>query len=195
MNTLSKKKGRIAHRKMSRSKKMETDPPKQRMTTSFVSNVISEIVGEDVLPVVDYLKNKKEISEFQIAEKIRLEVNTIRNILYRLHNHGLVNYIRRKDKIKGWYISYWTLDLKETRHIYDKRHREMLENLKERLYREELNRNSFFMCKNFCARVDFETASDLFFKCPECGQLLEQQDNTKTIENIKRKISELEIAM
>ena len=36
---------------------------------------LSQHVGEDVIPIVKYLKDKKNISEFQIAEKVKYEVN------------------------------------------------------------------------------------------------------------------------
>ena len=31
-------------------------------------------------------------------------------------------------------------------------------------------------------------------ECPECGELLNQQDNAKTIENLREKIKEMESA-
>lgn len=165
-----------------------------RQTFKAARKIIAEIVGEDTLPVVDFLKDKKNTSEFKIAEKIKLEVNTIRNILYRLHTHHFVTYHRKKDKIKGWYISYWTLNTASARHNHEKMQRERIDKLKDRLQKEEENKNSFFLCSNVCVRLDIEQATELEFKCPECGHLLNQQDNTKTIDNLRKQIDELESA-
>lgn len=48
------------------------------------------------------------------------------------------------------------------------------------------------MCSNACTRLDFESATNFEFKCPECGSLLNQQENLKTIEYLKSQIKELE---
>ncbi len=70
--------------------------------------------------------------------------------------------------------------------------RERLQKLYERLSREEENLNCFFICSNLCSRLDFEKALEFEFKCPECGSLMNQQDNTKTVEHLQRQIVELQ---
>ena len=161
------------------------------MTQAALLDAIAELVGEDVLPVVKYLKGRKNISEFKIAEKVNLEVNITRNILYRLYANNLVTYHRKKDRQKGWYISYWTFNQKGVKHILKKMKTEKLEKLNERLAKESANTNSFFLCPSLCARLDFEKATEFEFKCPECGTLLNQQDNTKTIERLQEQIKDL----
>ncbi|MBW2988122.1 hypothetical protein KY318_01310, partial [Candidatus Woesearchaeota archaeon] len=141
--------------------------------------------------VVEYLYKKKDISEFEISKQLKMEVNDARSILYKLFNHNLVSYIRRKDKVKGWYISYWTLNPKGFIELSIKLRKEKLQKLMERLEREERNPNGFFMCKNACIRLDFDQAAEYGFRCPECGELLMPQDNSKTIENLKQRINQL----
>ncbi|MFH1590840.1 MAG: hypothetical protein ABIC95_02840 [archaeon] len=165
---------------------------KMKITPKLVEEVISDVVGDDALPIVDFMKSKKNISEFMIAESLKLEVNYIRNVLYRLHTHNLITYHRKKDKIKGWYISYWTLNLGAIKHVYKKIHSERLDKMQERLEREEKHKDAFFMCKNLCVRGDFDMATEFNFHCPECGDLLNQQDNTRTIERLREQITELE---
>jgi len=162
------------------------------LTNKQIEDSIAEIVGEDVLPVVRFLKNRKNISEFKIAEKVELEVNQTRNMLYRLHQYNLVTYNRKKDRVKGWYISYWTLNQKCIKSLIINTAKDKLAALKEKLIKEEANKGSFFLCPNICVRLDFDKATDFDYKCPECGSLLSQQDNTKTIENLKKKIKEME---
>ncbi len=166
-----------------------------RLSTKLINDTISEAIGEDAIPLIEFLKNKKNISEFIIAEKTNIEIHMVRNILYRLQRFNLATYKRKKDSKKGYYISYWTFNPKRVKDLIVELKAQKLASLKERLEREEQNVNGFFLCPNTCVRLDFDRSIELDFKCPECGSLLIQQDNSKTIDNIKEKIKELETAM
>jgi len=162
-----------------------------RVTNQIVYDITKEVVGEDAVKIVQFLKDKKNISEFKIAEKIKTEINQIRNILYRLHTHNLVTYIKKKDRQKGWYISYWTFNRKRVKDLIGQLRKSKLAKYKERLKKELANRDNFFMCSSACVRLGFHDATEFNFKCPECGKLLNQQDNSKTIEILKKNIKEL----
>lgn len=164
---------------------------KKQVTKRDLYEVISEATGADVLPVVKYLKTRKNISEFQIAEGINFKVNHIRSILYRLQTKNLVTYYRKKDKIKGWYISYWSFNPEGAAYLEVTLKNNKLSELKERLSKEEKYEGLFYICPNFCSRLEFEKATEVNFKCPECGEVLKHQDNTRTIEMLKTKIEEL----
>lgn len=79
--------------------------------------------------------------------------------------------------------------MKRVKFLYDEIRKKKLEKLKTRLEREK--NNFFFICKNECMRVDFDTASEFSFKCPECGEILEQEDNSKKIKDIENEIGKL----
>jgi transcription initiation factor TFIIE subunit alpha len=155
----------------------------------MIEGVISELVGEEVVPLVNMLKNHKNVSEFQIATKIKMPVDVIRNHLYRLHNHHLVLFNRKKDKKKGWYIYYWTINLDQIKYLVNDLKRKKIEALKERILREQ--NGHFFSCGNRCVRVDFEQATNFGYKCPECGEILNQEDNSQKIKDIEKEISSL----
>ena len=161
-----------------------------KLSDKLIEQVVSESVGEDAIKIVRTLKNKKNVSEFQIAENIKIEVNTIRNILYRLYHENLVTFIRKKDKIKGWYIYYWTFNPKRIKDLMHQLKKRKLEKLKERIVRERAT--DFYICKNNCIRLDFDQATEFEFKCPECSSLLHQEDNTKIIGEIEKQIKDLE---
>ena len=161
-----------------------------KITNKVLNAVIEEIAGEDVVPLVNKLKNKKNISEFKLAESIGKEINVTRNMLYRLYNANLVSFTRKKDKKKGWYIYYWTFDMKKIKFLVFKLKKRKLERLKERLEREK--NEQFFLCPNKCIRLDFEQSMNFEFKCPECGVLIEQEDNTQKIKDIESEIKEIE---
>ena len=75
------------------------------------------------------------------------------------------------------------------KYLYSDMRIKKLEKLNERLAREESN--NFFLCPNRCVRLDFDKASEFEFRCPECGSLLDMQDNSATIKNLKGEICRL----
>src|SRR3989338_6450298 len=129
------------------------------LTNNKVFNIVSQIAGENAVRVVNYLKDKRNISEFIIAEKTKLDMQTTRNILYRLNNQNIALYIRKKDRKKGWYISYWTFDRRKVKELISRMRNEKLEKLHEQLKREEINMNNFYICTKACARLDFDQAT------------------------------------
>ncbi|MBT7903426.1 hypothetical protein HN587_06200 [Candidatus Woesearchaeota archaeon] len=161
-----------------------------KLSNKLIEDVVTEVAGQDVLPLIKLIKNKKNVSEFKLAENLELEVNFVRNMLYRLYHANLVSFTRRKDKKKGWYIYYWTFRTKQIKHLAITLKKQKVDRLKDRLNREQ--DSHFFICKNSCMRLDFETSMNFGFKCPECGELMEQQDNVAKIKEIKDEVELLE---
>ncbi|MCK4669891.1 MAG: hypothetical protein KAT43_01715 [Nanoarchaeota archaeon] len=161
-----------------------------RLTNTLIETVISDTAGPDVVPLVMKLKNKKNFSEFKLAETLKQEVNLTRNMLYRLLKYNLVSFIRRKDKRKGWYIYYWTFKLKQVKFVIKKLKEGRLDRLKDRLQRE--NMENFYSCVHNCMRIAFDNAVEFKYKCPECGELLALEDNSEKIKQIEKNITELE---
>jgi len=156
----------------------------------LMKKIVTELVSEEAIPIVKYLRGKTKISEFIVAEELELEIHRTRFLLYKLLEHNLVTFLRKKDKIKGWYICYWDLNEEMFEYLDKKMTKEKIEKLYERLEREE--GNQFYLCRNACARMDFDKAMEFNFKCPECGEIMHNQDNSRTIEFIKERIKELE---
>ena len=164
---------------------------KLEITKELEEEVISQIAGSDVLELVNYLKGKKDVSEFIIAKDIGGEIQLIRNQLYRLLDHNLVTFWRKKDKQKGWYIYYWTYEPKDIGFLYINLKKKRLDMMKDRLKREESD--FFFMCQdNGCIRLDFEKATEFNYQCPECGGMVVQQDNSRTKDHLREQIKEIE---
>ncbi|MBU0666860.1 MAG: hypothetical protein ABIC91_08155 [Nanoarchaeota archaeon] len=160
-----------------------------KVNKKLIEEVVIELVGEEALPIVFYLKGKKRISEFIIAEELDVEIHRTRNLLYRLYEHNIVFFMRRKDKIKGWYICYWDFNEPIILELAEKIRLEKIEKIKVRIQKEE--NNTFYMCKNACERMTFDNAIEHNFKCSECGQIMNDQDNTRTIEFLKERLKEL----
>src|SRR3989338_4521477 len=85
---------------------------KEDVILKLIREVIESIAGAHAVGIVSLLYGKKNINEFLIAKKLKLNINQTRNILYKLSDEGLVSFIRKKDKKNGgWYTYYWTLDV------------------------------------------------------------------------------------
>ncbi len=161
-----------------------------KASDKFLAEVITEVAGEDVLPLVKALKNKKNVSEFKLADALDQEINLTRNMLYRLYDHSLVSFIRKKDKKKGWYIYYWTFNPKRVKELAKNLKKTKIERIGERLEREKST--NFFMCPNKCIRLDFDQATEFEYKCPECGEILHQEDNRQKITDLAKELQKLE---
>lgn len=161
-----------------------------KLESEKVESMVRDLVGDDVLPLIRLLLKKENVSEFKLAEDLNVTVNQTRNMLYRLNEHNLVSFIRKKDKKKGWYIYYWSLSSRSVTNVMKKQKLQQLESLKERLAREV--ESVFYVCPNACMRMKMENAMEFEFRCQECGNLLQEQNNERTIANMKRMIETLE---
>lgn len=161
-----------------------------KVSNQLIKDVVTEVAGEDAVPIAMVLKNQINFSEFKVAEALKMEIKDIRKALYKLLEYNLVSFRRKKDKKKGWYIYYWTFNNNMLKYLYSDIRVKKLDKLRDRLAREESN--NFFLCPNRCVRLDFDKASEFEYRCPECGTLLDMQDNSSTIKNIKEEIVRIE---
>ncbi len=157
------------------------------MQLKLLKTLAEELVGPDYEKIVDILFSKKDVNEFLIAKKMDLTINQVRNILYKLSADGLVSHIRKKDKRKGWYIYYWTLNTKKCLLKLEETLQKKIKSLNEQLASRENKR--FYVCKNCSIEVKEETALEHDFSCEECADVYNLVDNEKPKREIKTKIS------
>ena len=157
---------------------------------NIFNDVIEGIAGKDVITLVDFIKGKSLVSEFKIAEKLNVRVNNVRNMLYKLDAFNLVDSARKKDKKKGWYVYYWTLDMNKLRYLAVKMKKERIESMKSRITKEESG--EFFVCPDKHVRMSLENAMENKFRCPECDIPLNREDNNKVITVLKKQIEKLQ---
>ncbi|MBI2175919.1 hypothetical protein HYU40_01030 [Candidatus Woesearchaeota archaeon] len=154
------------------------------------ADLLKAYVGEDVAGIIRELSQKKGYSEFKLAEAVGKEVNETRNLLYKLYNYNLASFIKKKDNKVGWYIHYWTFHEDRVNAFLLGEKKSRLESLKELVSKE--SRGSLFSCANACVGVDFDRAFELSFRCPECGELLNQENNPDRVKDWLKEIGELE---
>jgi len=140
--------------------------------------------------IVDILFDKKDINEFLIAKKMNLTINQVRNILYKLSAEGLVSFTRKKDKKKGWYIYFWTLNAEKCLLRIEKELIKKMEELKQLLRDRETKR--YYLCKGCNIELTEEKALEHDFSCEECAEVYTLVDNTNAIRDIKGKITKKE---
>jgi len=160
------------------------------MQVKLLYDLVEEMAGAGTGRIVDILFGKKDVNEFLIAKKMELTINQIRNILYKLSAEGLVSFIRKKDKRKGWYIYYWTLKTEKCLVKLEQSLIKKIKNLNEILRSREVKR--FYVCKPCGIEVGEEKALEHEFTCEECAEIYELLDNSRPIRDTKAKITRTE---
>ena len=164
--------------------------PEIKVKKEFVENIFkSAIDDKEVLPVVMKLHNKINVSEFDIAKRLKMNINDVRNILYKLNEKNLVFSTRKKDKQKGWYIYFWTLNLNNVKAAFENQKGNKIEELNMVFEREK--NTDYFECPEGCLRMSSMDALHYEYKCHECGTLMEQEDGSARLGSIQRQIKNL----
>ena len=161
-----------------------------KISQKAIEEAIGEIAGKEGIMVYKTLKDKENVNEFLIAEKLKLTINQIRNIIYKFEQYNLISSIRKKDRKKGWYIYFFTLNNKQTNELVIQLKKNKTGILKKQLERESAH--EFYSCPNKCIRLTIENAMEHQFMCSECGSLLEPEDKEKNINKVKKFIKEIE---
>ena len=157
------------------------------MQVKLLHDLVEEMAGENTGRIVDILFGKKDVNEFSIAKRMELTINQVRNILYKLSADGLVSFIRKKDKRKGWYIYYWTLKTEKCLVKLEVSLVKKIEGLRGVLGSRETKR--FYICPSCGIEVGEEKALEHGFSCEECAEIYDLSDNSPAIRETKLKIS------
>jgi transcription initiation factor TFIIE subunit alpha len=178
----------------------------------------NEIINNPI--VNDFLSEKVDVNDIEygkyiilslidgietdeaIHEKTGIKLNTVRKLLYKLHDASIASYKRNKDPETQWFTYTWKFDkeeyVTEITKFYNKRlseREELLDNLENNLY---------FKCcmdpEHF--KGDYTESSECEFYCPICDYELEPYDAkeekdalTKAIKKDKRDFNKFEKAI
>jgi len=155
----------------------------------ILKEVVTLIVGKQTEDIVDLLDTKKHVNEFIIAKKLDLTINQTRNILYKISDHGLVSYIRKKDKKKGWYTYFWKIEILKSLEFMKSNLLKKIDQLEYKIKSRETKR--FYICERCNIELSEENALLYNFTCNECGDVLALKDNTKFIREMKKNLEKL----
>ncbi len=159
------------------------------MLKKLLKEIMVLISGKQAEPIADLLDGKKYTNEFLIAKKLDLTINQTRNILYKISDHGLVSFIRKKDKRKGWYTYFWKIEISKCleflRTLLVKKMDQLSHHIKSRETKE------FYTCEKCNIEFTEETALLHDFMCNECGEIVTRKDNTPVIKEYNRELEKL----
>ncbi|MCF7910239.1 hypothetical protein K9L16_01025 [Candidatus Pacearchaeota archaeon] len=160
------------------------------MLSNFLKEVVVIIVGKQSEAIADILLSKKHVNEFIIAKKMDITINQVRNILYKLSDQGIVSYIRKKDKKKGWYTYFWKFEnlkaLEFLRAIYVKKIETILNQINNR------ESKVFYICERCKIELTEQNALLSDFTCNECGDIFTIKDNTDLLKQLKKGLKRYE---
>jgi len=148
----------------------------------LINELVKKIAGKTNETVTGLLYEKKNINEFKLADKLKLTINQTRNILYKLLNYNILTFTRKKDKRKGWYTYFWTLETDKALEALKKIKCEEIKLFENLMKSRELKQ--YYICPNECIELTTETAMNHQFSCPECGSLLQPSDEHKKLKEI-----------
>ncbi len=159
------------------------------MLRKLLEEIMILIAGKQAEPIVSLLDGKKYVNEFIIAKKLNLTINQTRNILYKISDHGLVSFIRKKDKRKGWYTYFWKIEIMKCLEFLKANLTKKMDQINHQVRSRETK--EFYVCDRCHIEFNEENALLYNFTCPECGNILSRKDNTSVIKEYNKELDKL----
>jgi len=145
-----------------------------KLTKHLLRRVVRENLNENYLPYAEIIFDKKHISEYHIGKNFRNnDYSTIRALLYRMQEKGIVSYFKVKDKHKRYTICQWHLNRIRILSLAS------LKTIKKEVY---VQPSGVYECRNKCRIYDLDDAMEIYYKCTECNSLLDPKIITKDYE-------------
>jgi len=161
---------------------------KLRFDSPLIAEFINKNGGDGAVPVIKAIEKQGKTDE-QISKKTKLGVNDIRAILNRLHNLGVIHYDKKKASDSNWYTYTWFLKKDRVHELMSDKLKQELTDLSKKL---EFEQNyTYYKCYNGCDKLAFEIAFEYNFKCPECGNLMNQINNNTEKKQLSGRIGEI----
>ena len=143
-----------------------------------------EYIKYIILALIDGIETDEAIHE-----KTNIKLNTVRKLLYKLHDASIANYKRNKDPETQWFTYTWRFEKEEYIEKITEFHTKRLNERESAL--EDLENNLYFVCcmepEHF--KGDYTESSEYEFYCPVCDYELEPYDAEAEKKLLKREIS------
>ena len=159
------------------------------MIKKFLKEVMVSVAGKQAEEISELLYNKKHVNEFIIAKKLDITINQTRNILYKISDYGLVSFIRKKDKRKGWYTYFWKIEILKSLEFLRNFLIKRIEQINHQIKSRETKR--FYVCERCNIEFNEENALIHNFTCNECGDIFTEKDNTKVLKEFNKNLEKL----
>ncbi|MFA5405951.1 MAG: hypothetical protein WC307_01180 [Candidatus Nanoarchaeia archaeon] len=160
------------------------------MRNKQIKDFLVDRISDEGLALIEILfKAKKYVSEFTLAERSAIYVNTVRSLLYKLYENKIVNYNRKREKTRGWYIYSWKFNPEKLAGFLIKQ----LQG-KRRLFNDKASSQSedkYFYCKDCDIKLLFAEAMEYNFACPNCFKQMDVTSPNKENKAISDRINKL----
>ncbi len=146
---------------------------------AYIRQTLIEVGGENALAIVRNFYGNN--SDEELAKKLKIKISDVRATLNKLHNEGLVNYIRQKDNETGWYSYSWSLN-------HDRMEKWATDQTNKIISAGDGDGENYY-CPTCGASTitGFEDAISGDFRCCQCNRMLEFLDKNKMAEIYERR--------
>ena len=139
--------------------------------------------------VLGYLKRGK-VDENKIAETMKVRVNDVRKLIYKLSHKGYAVYTKEKSESRQWWYVYtWELDKHKIERDYITEKMREVNRVKAQLATEK---KTEFRCSGCNRRFSYTEALDIGFICIECDGALAEIKRRMAAAKLERDVERLE---
>lgn len=164
------------------------------MKEETVFKKLAEIYGDRRAPtVMEYLLDREEATDDQIAEDLGLRLGDVRKALYSLSSEAALSSRMESDPNTGWITYYWYVPRDQLNGLLRNIASQVLSRLRELLEEEE--GSVYYWCGGTtpeCDKLPFSESVDRLFRCPDCGESLNPYDNSSRVTALRWLIGKLE---
>ncbi|MFH1521273.1 MAG: hypothetical protein ABID61_06515 [Candidatus Micrarchaeota archaeon] len=157
--------------KITEAEKEDMKKVNRVLTDSFVRQILIDVGGENALAIIRNFYGN--LSDDELAKRLKLKISDVRATLNKLHNQGLVTYIRDKDNQTGWYSYSWALN-KEKMHDWA-----ITQSKKKDCLNGTNGEHYFCPTCGIPSVQEFSDACEKSFRCERCNKMLEFLDAEK----------------
>ena len=158
------------------------------ITTDFLEEKVDSNDLEYIKYIIIALIDGIETDE-AIHDQTDIKLNTVRKLLYKLHDASIANYKRNKDPETQWFTYTWRFEKEEYIEKITEFYTERL-NERESIL-EDLENNLYFICcmepEHF--KGDYTESSEYEFYCPVCDYELEPYDAEAEKTSLQKEIT------
>lgn len=162
---------------------------KNLMKIESVYNLLFNLVGEQGLKLVELLLKRGTTDEFTLADKLDIQVNVVRSMLYKLYSQKIVSFTKERDEKKGWWIYSWSIHPKRIIELVKRGLQAEIEELTEKSDKRQAIQ--LYKCPVCEIAFPFSEAVENNFQCPSCAGMLEFQDQREMVSKFQKNIKEL----
>lgn len=159
------------------------------MLKKLLKEIMLIVAGKQAEGIISLLDTGKYVNEFIIAKKLDITINQTRNILYKISDCGLISFIRKKDKRKGWYTYFWKIEILKSLEFLQKILIKRIGQINNQIKSRETKQ--FYVCKRCNIEFSEENALLHNFTCNECGNIFVIKDNIAVLKELNKNLDKL----